>query len=56
MSDGSSGETVRNADFWHNRLKLCEDIVIKNMASISSVIQDQLSQKALTKNKIYFTI
>jgi len=39
MSDGSSGEAVRNADFWHNQLKKCEDIIENNMVKIIEIIE-----------------
>lgn len=50
MSDGSSGEAVRNEAFWNNRLKICEDIIKRNMASISSAIREQRNNEKYDYN------
>lgn len=39
MSDGSSGEARRNANFWKNHLHICEQIIKDNMNNIISAIQ-----------------
>lgn len=39
MSDGASGEAMRNMIFWHDRMKLCEITVQENMLSVISAIQ-----------------
>lgn len=48
MSDGSSGEAVRNADYWHNRMKLCEELIRMHMSFISQVIQEQRDYNGYT--------
>lgn len=48
MSDGSSGEAVRNEFFWNNRLKICEDVIRRNMTSILQVIREQCNYKGYT--------
>ena len=50
MSDGSSGEAVRNEFFWNNRLKICEDVIRRNMTSILQVIREQRNYKGYTYN------
>ena len=40
MSDGSSGEAGRNANFWGNYLHICEQIIKDNMKNIISAIQN----------------
>lgn len=50
MSDGSSGEAVRNEFFWNNRLKICEDVIRRNMTSILQVIREQCNYKGYTYN------
>lgn len=50
MSDGSSGEAVRNEAFWNNRLKICEDIIKRNMASISSEIRERRNNEKYDYN------
>lgn len=39
MSDGSSGEARRNANFWGNHLHICEQIIKDNMNNIISAIR-----------------
>lgn len=40
MSDGSSGEARRNANFWGKHLHICEQIIKDNMKNIISAIQN----------------
>ncbi len=39
-SDGSSGEAMRNANFWQNRMHICEEIIRENMQWIARKIRD----------------
>ena len=50
MSDGSSGEAIRNEFFWNNRLKICEDIIKRNMTSIMNVIREQRNNEEYAYN------
>lgn len=50
MSDGSSGEAIRNEYFWNNRLKICEDIIRRNMTSIMNVIREQRNNEGYAYN------
>ena len=38
MSDGSSGEAIGKAFFLNSRLKICEDIIKRNMAWVESLV------------------
>lgn len=38
MSDGSSGEALRIADFWHNQLKRIQKILVENMDMLCGLI------------------
>lgn len=39
-SDGSSREAMRNANFWQNRMYICEEIIRENIHWIVSMIRD----------------
>lgn len=39
MSDGSSGEALRAADFWHNHLKRIQKILVENMDMLCGLIE-----------------
>lgn len=39
MSDGSSGEAIRSADFWHNQLKLIQENFVENMNVLCRLIR-----------------
>lgn len=55
MSDGSSSEALRNADFWIERMRICENIIRKNMKKITSVIRN-LRSKVDSNYKIKMTM
>lgn len=46
MSDGSSGEAMRNADFWYNHLKDCEIRIKASMPMIVQAIQSVREEAA----------
>ncbi len=48
MSDGSSGEAMRRSDFWHNRLKQVQTIIINNMHLLTQTIK-QISRNDTPK-------
>lgn len=48
-TDGTALEAVRNADYWHNRMVLCEKNIIANIVSILNGI-DSLVEKQITSN------
>lgn len=56
MSDGSSGEAVRKELFWNKRLKICEDVIRRNMIPILQVIGEQCNYKGHTYNIKLFGI
>lgn len=51
MSDGSSGEALRAADFWHNRLKKIESIFVENMDMLCGLIEE-VSESELKEYKV----
>ena len=46
MSDGSSGEALRAADFWHNRLKIIQKIFIENMDILCGLIEQVVESES----------
>lgn len=51
MSDGSSGEALRAADFWHNRLKIIENFLVENMDILCGLMK-QVSESDTKEYKI----
>lgn len=51
MSDGSSGEALRAADFWHNHLKKVQNFFVENMDVLCGLI-GQESKSELKEYKV----